>query len=44
VLEQVTTEPSASMMRKRRSVAPNGPNGTGQPWALTLKVPPMLKS
>jgi len=23
---------------------PNGPNGTGQPWALTLKVPPTLKS
>ena len=25
------------MMRKRRTVEPNGPNGTGQPWALTLK-------
>ena len=32
------------MMRKRRTVEPNGPNGTGQPWALTLKVPPTLKS
>jgi hypothetical protein len=37
--EHVSTEPSASMMRKRRTVLPNGPNGTGQPWALTLNVP-----
>ena len=36
--------PSASISRNPRTVAPNGPNGTGQPCAFTLSVPATLKS
>ena len=36
--EAVTSEPSASIRSIDRTVAPNGPCGTGQPWALTANV------
>jgi hypothetical protein len=40
----VTWLPSASSIRSDRTVVPIGPNGTGQPWALTLKVAATPKS
>ena len=44
VREQVTTVPSVSISRNARTVVPNGPYRTGQLCALTLSVPPTLKS
>jgi len=32
------------MRRNEFTVVRNGPNGAGQPWALTDSVPPTLKS